>query len=332
LGGSDSDAVACYGPATDSKQGAKIFTGMLWWQRHRNGGTQRAVVATAETSQPADFGRYRLERRIGAGAVGKVYLARDVGTGASVAVKTLNLDRNLPESERLDAGDRFRREAQLLEGLNHPGIARFLDTGVADGVAWIAMELIVGTDLTRYTRPARLLPEPLVAHVGARAAEALAYAHARGVIHRDVKPANILVNLTRDVVKLTDFGIARLGEHSQTRTGVTLGSPEYMAPEQLSGAEVGPPADIYALGATLFELLSGRRPHQAETLGELLRAAATESPAQLSALRPELPGAMCELVMQALSRQPAQRPVASSWAERLAVWARVSPGPAVAPT
>lgn len=290
------------------------------------------VVGTAETSQRADFGRYRLQRRIGAGTAGQVYLAREVGTGTSVAIKTLNLDRNLPESERVDASDRFRREAQLLGGLNHPGIANFLDTGVADGVAWIAMELIAGTDLTRYTRPARLLPEPLVAHIGARVAEALAYAHARGIVHRDVKPANILVNLTRGVVKLTDFGIARLGEHSQTRTGVTLGSPHYMAPEQLCGGEVGPPADIYSLGATLFELLSGRRPHQADTLGELLRAAATEPPAHLSALRPELPGGLCELVMRALARQPAQRPIASRWAEQLGVWAMALPGPAATAT
>ena len=164
----------------------------------------------------------------------------------------------------------------MLHGLQHPGIVAVLDAGPSERGAWMAMEAVAGCDLTRYTRPARLLPPPLVARTGARVADALAYAHRQGVIHRDVKPANVLVDWATDTVKLSDFGLARMGEHTQTRSGVTLGSPDYMAPEQLAGGAVGPAADVYGLGASLFELLAGRRPHEHDSLGALLRAVATE--------------------------------------------------------
>ena len=170
------------------------------------------------------------------------------------------------------------------------------------------MEAVAGCDLTRYTRPARLLPPPLVARIGARLAEALAYAHRRGVVHRDVKPANVLVDWTKDMVKLSDFGLARSTEHTQTRSGITLGSPDYMAPEQLAGGAIGPASDVYGLGATLFELLAGRRPHQADNLGELLRAVASEPAPQLAELRPDLDSALCAAVMPLLAKDLAQRP------------------------
>ena len=162
---------------------------------------------------------------------------------------------------------------------------------------------------TRYTRPARLLPPPLVARVGARLAEALAYAHRRGVVHRDVKPANVLVDWTKDIVKLSDFGLARSTEHTQTRSGIALGSPDYMAPEQLAGGAVGPASDVYGLGATLFELLTGRRPHQADNLGELLRAVASEpAPTAGSAAGPSWIRALCDAVMALLAKDLSQRP------------------------
>jgi len=147
-----------------------------------------------------------------------------------------------------------------------------------------------------------------VAHIGARLAEALAYAHRRGVVHRDVKPANVLVDWTKDMIKLSDFGLARSAEHTQTRSGIALGSPDYMAPEQLAGGAVGPASDVYGLGVTLFELLAGRRPHQADNLGALLRAVASEPAPQLARLRPELEPALCKAVMPLLAKDLAQRP------------------------
>ncbi|HET7527730.1 MAG TPA: serine/threonine-protein kinase, partial [Burkholderiaceae bacterium] len=139
-------------------------------------------------------------------------------------------------------------------------------------------------------------------------ADALAYAHRRGVVHRDVKPANVLVDWTKDVVKLSDFGLARSTEHTQTRSGVALGSPDYMAPEQLAGGAVGPAADLYGLGATLFELLAGRRPHQADSLGDLLRKVAGEPAPALAQLRPDLDPLLCDAVMALLAKDLAHRP------------------------
>jgi eukaryotic-like serine/threonine-protein kinase len=220
----------------------------------------------------------------------------------------IRLDAPLRDEECAQARDRFLREAQTARQLNHPGIVRVLDAGATDGVAWIAMEVVAGADLTRYTRPLRLLPEPLVARIGARVARALAHAHTRGVVHRDVKPGNILVDLPDAAVKLTDFGVARQLDHSHTRSGVVLGSPEYMAPELLGGAEAGPAADLYGLGVTLYELLAGRRPHQAGTMGALLRAVAAEAAPDLRALRPELPPSICEAVMLCLAKRPEARP------------------------
>ena len=270
-------------------------------------GKPRAAQSNA-AAQPGGLANYRIERLMGKGAASQVFLAQDRRSGLWVALKVLELGSGLASPESHDALERFRREATVLHDLDHPGIVAVLDAGPSERGAWMAMEAVAGCDLTRYTRPSRLLPPPLVARIGARVAEALAYAHRRGVVHRDVKPANVLVDWTKDAVKLSDFGLARSSEHTQTRSGITLGSPDYMAPEQLAGGAVGPAADVYGLGATLFELLAGRRPHQADNLGELLRAVASEPAPQLAGLRPELDSALCNAVMPLLAKDQAQRP------------------------
>ncbi len=282
--------------------------------------TQRGSKAgrSQTPAPPGGLARYRIEKRIGQGAAAQVFLAQDRETGRWVALKLLELGTSPASPEWHDALERFRREATVLHGLHHPGIVEVLDAGPSERGAWMALELVRGTDLARYTRPARLLPPPLVARTGARIAEALAYAHARGVIHRDVKPANVLVDWATDTVKLGDFGLARMGEHTQTRSGVTLGSPDYMAPEQLAGATVGSAADVYGLGVSLYELLAGRRPHEADNLGALLRAVATEPALDLAQLRPDLDAALAAVVMQALAKDPAARPAnAQQLADRL---------------
>lgn len=251
---------------------------------------------------------YRIERLMGKGAASQVFLAQNRISGRWVALKVLELGSGPTSPEWHDTLERFRREAEVLRDLDHPGIVAVLDAGPSERGAWMAMEAVAGCDLTRYTRAARLLPPPLVARIGARLAEALAYAHRRGVVHRDIKPANVLIDWTKDVVKLSDFGLARSMEHTQTRSGIALGSPEYMAPEQLAGGTVGPATDVYGLGATLFELLTGRRPHQADNLGDLLRAVATEAAPQLAQLRPELDRALCDAVMPLLAKDLSHRP------------------------
>lgn len=286
---------------------------------------RRPSVARPEPSAAPSttLGAYRLERRIGQGASTAVFLAQDRRNGQWVALKLLELGTGPASAEWHDALERFRREATVLRSLDHPGIVRVLDAGPSDQGAWMALEAVPGSDLSRYTRPARLLPPPLVARTGARVADALAYAHRQGVVHRDVKPANVLVDWASDTVKLSDFGLARMGEHTQTRSGVALGSPDYMAPEQLAGASVGPAADVYGLGASLFELLAGRRPHAHDSLGALLRAVASEPAPDLAVLKPDLDAELVAVVMQSLAKNPAARPAsADEMAARLLVCAR----------
>ena len=260
-------------------------------------------------------GRYQLGARLGLGASAQVREAVDLRTGGTVAIKLIRLPALLSPAMRKEWVDRLRREAQLARRLDHPDIVAIIEAGIRDGEAWLAMELVRGVDLGRYIQRHLLLPEVLVLRIAARVAGALAHAHGRGVVHRDLKPANVLVNLANGQVKLADFGIARDPTADLTRTGLTLGTPAYMAPELLAGAPANAASDSYALGVLTFELLCGRRPHQASTLGELLRASASQPPASLASLRPDLPAPVVAAVEALLARNPADRP------QDLAAWA-----------
>ena len=270
--------------------------------------------ADAEPVNPLDepqhllAGRYRLGHRLGRSATATVCEAIDLRTGSSVAVKLIVLPADLAPAQRSEWLSRLQREAALGRQLRHPDIVAVQDAGLDGNRAWMAMERVRAVDLGRYTQAQRLLPEPLALDIGARVAAALAHAHARGIVHRDLKPANVLVNLETGQVKLVDFGVARLGDSTLTRTGVTLGTPSYMAPELLAGQAASPASDAYSLGVVLFELLAGRRPHQADTLGVLLAATATQPPASLARLRPDLPSLVVKTVEALLARDPALRP------------------------
>lgn len=253
------------------------------------------------------LGKFVLDKQLGQGAMGAVYLAHDPATGQHVAIKTMALAREFTGDDLVDARSRFLREADMAGRLQHPDIVQILDAGETDGLAWIAMELIDGTDLGQHTQPARLLPVPVVLRAIARVADALAYAHTRGVTHRDIKPENIMIDLPREGVKVMDFGVARLADASRTRTGVILGTPTYMSPEQLSGQHVDGRTDLYSLGVTLFQLLTGRLPCEADSLGALMRAIARETPPNVCTLRPDLPPALGDVVALALQKHPATR-------------------------
>ncbi|HSI60377.1 MAG TPA: serine/threonine-protein kinase [Ideonella sp.] len=252
------------------------------------------------------IGGFLLVRTIAQGAMGELHMATDPATGEPVALKTVRI-RGGPITR-----ERFLREASAAARLRHPGIVQVRAAGIEDGAAeslgWIAMEWVSGSDLGRYTAASRLLPEPLVLEIAARVADALAEAHRRGVVHRDIKPANLLVNIASGVVKVSDFGCAQLNEAERSRSGLMIGSPAYMAPEQLAGARVDGRADLYALGVVLFELLTGRLPFAADSLALLFTAIAQEPAPRLSTLRPELPAGLSELVGRALAKEPAGRP------------------------
>lgn len=290
--------------------------GMRFWPRALRWPGARAPGAAAplppDTSRPSGempgltMGGYALVRTVAQGAMAELHLATDPATGVPLALKTVHLGSGAVTRER------FLREAAAAARLRHPDIVRIHRAGVdettSEPLGWIAMEWVTGSDLRRYTTPRRLLPEPLALEIVARAADALALAHARGVVHRDIKPSNLLVDIARGGVKITDFGCAQLSELERSRSGLMIGSPAYMAPEQLAGAAVDGRGDLYALAVVLYELLTGRLPFAADNLGALLSAIAREAAPALGLLRPDLPAPWSDTLALMLAKAPAQRP------------------------
>jgi eukaryotic-like serine/threonine-protein kinase len=263
--------------------------------------------ATAAKAPPATLGRYRIDSQIGRGSMGAVFLGRDPQIGRQVAIKTLALSREFEGGKLVEARQRFFREAETAGRLQHPDIVTIFDAGEAQDLAYIAMEFIRGHDLQRHTAPGRLLPVPQVLEIVARVAEALSYAHAQGVVHRDIKPANVMVDLDSGLVKVMDFGVARLDDASRTRTGLVLGTPSFMSPEQMAGRHADGRSDLYSLGVMLFQLLSGQLPHQGESMAKLMQQIANEPAPDIRTLRPELPQELADVVALALEKRPEVR-------------------------
>jgi eukaryotic-like serine/threonine-protein kinase len=267
------------------------------------------------------LGSLRIERALARGASAALYLATDVDTNAPLAVKVL-CPVGGDDDERQAQRARFLREAEHASALDHPNIVRIFGGGQVREAAFLAMEFLPGSNLTRWTGQARCLPEAAVLDIAAQLAEALAHAHRKGIVHRDVKPANAIFDPGRRHVTLTDFGIARAPDAQATRSGLLVGSPSYMAPELLAGAPPDARSDLYALGVLTFELLAGRPPFDQPSMGALLRAVATEPPPPLASVRPELKGAQAldALLAGLLAKDPAARVAdGSEWAARARV-------------
>lgn len=278
------------------------FVRLRQWVR---GLARPAETATAAGDGPA-FGPYRVIDEIGRGAAGPVWRARDAA-GRLVALKAISLAGQTDEDDADEWRDRFLREAATARRLQHPGIVQVLDAGESGGWAWIAMELVDGPDLGRHAQPGRLLPWPVLVDRLAGAAEALHHAHRQGVVHRDIKPANLLLADGASRVKIADFGVARIADAARTRTGVMLGTPAFMAPEQLSGAPVDARSDVYAFGVTLYQLLTGRLPFEAASLGALMQRIAQERTPDIRDCQPSLPPALATIVARATERVPEAR-------------------------
>jgi serine/threonine-protein kinase len=264
-----------------------------------------AVASGGPNLRPdrATLGRYRIERQLGRGSMGAVYLGHDPQIGRAVAIKTMALSREFEGSELADARGRFFREAEMAGRLHHPDIVTIFDAGEEDGLAYIAMEFVAGHDLVGHTLPNQLLPVPQVLRLLARVARALAHAHAQGVIHRDVKPANVMIDPASGTVKVTDFGIARITDACRTRTGMVLGTPSFMSPEQMAGRRVDGRTDLYSLGVMLFQLLTGALPHRAESMAALMSQIVNDAAPDVRTLRPELPEALANVVALALEKR-----------------------------
>jgi eukaryotic-like serine/threonine-protein kinase len=255
----------------------------------------------------------RIERRIGRGATATVYAASDEAGGPAVALKVHDAQpRAEVRAQALAAAERASR-------LEHPNIVRVHGGGEVGDCSFVIMELLPGDTLARYTEAARLLPEALVLQLAANLSEALAYAHRQGVVHRDVKPANVIFDPATQRATLTDFGLARAADAEASRSGVFIGSPLYMAPELLAGQPPDARSDLYALGVLTYELLAGRPPFEGASMGALLRAVARSAPPSLATFRAELSPAAAQaldtLLGPLLAKQAAQRPAdGDAWA------------------
>ena len=294
--------------AFEDKSQPERAEAVLQWlkQTHRSEPVNTKSLGKA-TGVPERLGRYVIERKLGRGAMGAVYLAKDPRINRAVALKVIPLEKEFEDEELAEARVRFFREAESAGRLAHPNIVTVYDAGEDKHLAYIAMEYLKGAPLTEFTDPQRLLAPGKALELCARTAEALDYAHNQGVIHRDIKPANILYNLRDDSLKISDFGVARLTDNNRTKTGIVLGTPMYMSPEQLNAATLTGQSDLFSLGVTLYELLAGEVPFKADNIAVLMTKITTEEPAPISNRRAGVPPSVDAVILKAMAKSPENR-------------------------
>jgi tRNA A-37 threonylcarbamoyl transferase component Bud32/tetratricopeptide (TPR) repeat protein len=258
-------------------------------------------MAGEQSEVPEQVGKYRIVAKIGQGAMGEVYRAEDPVLKRPVAIKMIS--SSAVSTEALDK--RFQREAQSVARLNHPNIVTIYDFGEEGGRPYMAMELLEGIDLREAILKKLLSPGDRL-RVMVEICAGLAYAHERGVVHRDLKPANIHLTRTGQV-KIMDFGLARIADSDMTQAGLVMGTPNYMAPEQVRGERADTRSDVFALGAVMYELLSARKPFDAPSVHTILMQVLQEEPQPLHSLSPELPPAVVSVVEKALAKDPGAR-------------------------
>jgi CHASE2 domain-containing sensor protein len=271
------------------------------------GRTNTSLILGGDTVEKPMLGRYQVEKELGKGAMGVVYLGRDPKIGRVVAIKTMALSQEFEADELEEVKTRFFREAETAGRLNHPNIVTIFDAGEEHDLAYIAMEFLKGKDLTPHTKPGALLPLTVVMSIIARVADALDYAHKQNVVHRDIKPANMMYDAQNDSVKVTDFGIARITDSSRTKTGMVLGTPSYMSPEQLAGKKIEGQSDLFSLGVTLYQMCCGGLPFTGDSMAQLMYKISNEPPVDPVSLNPALGDCLVEIIHKALAKSSEER-------------------------
>ncbi len=272
-----------------------------------NSGPSPSLLSNNSGVQKPKLGRYEIGAEIGKGAMGMVYLGRDEKIGRTVAIKTMLISDESDSAARDSVKKRFFREAEAAGRLNHPNIVTVYDVGDEQELAYIAMDYLPGKDLSAYITLETLLPVSQVFQIATNVALALDYAHQQKVVHRDIKPANIIYDPKKRSAKITDFGVAHLTDASKTRTGTVVGSPYYMAPEQLSGKKVDGRADLFSLGVTLFQMLTSELPFNGDSMANLMYNIANEPHPDIRNLRGELPNCICAVINKALQKEADKR-------------------------
>jgi serine/threonine-protein kinase len=262
-----------------------------------------ATMVLSGSAEKPMLGRYQVQRELGKGAMGVVYLGKDPKIGREVAIKTMALADEFEGDELQEAKDRFFREAESAGKLDHPNIVRIFDAGEEHDLAFIAMEFLKGKDLVDKTKNPNLLPFDEMCEIMIKVAEALNHAHSQGVFHRDIKPANIMYDAEARLPKVADFGIARVTDSSRTKTGMVLGTPSYMSPEQLSGKKIDGRSDLFSLGVTFYQLACGRLPFEGESMTQLMFAIANEQQPNILEYNPSLPAWVKDFIDHALAKK-----------------------------
>jgi CHASE2 domain-containing sensor protein len=274
----------------------------------RSSGTNASLITgDGGAIEKPMLGRYQVDKELGKGAMGVVYLGKDPKIGRVVAIKTMALAQEFEPDELQDVKERFFREAETAGRLNHPNIVTIFDAGEEHDLAYIAMEFLKGKDLVPYTKPDSLLPIEKAVSIHARIAEALAYAHRLNVVHRDVKPANMMYDIDSDTVKVTDFGIARITDSSRTKTGMVLGTPSYMSPEQLSGQKIDGRSDLFSLAVSLYQMSSGRLPFVGDSMAQLMFKIANEEAADVRTINSAIPESLAVIIAKGMHKDINQR-------------------------
>lgn len=283
----------------------------LWDTLILGGGTQRGRRAPSslllDGAKKPMLGRYEIDKELGKGTMGVVYRGRDTKIGRVVAIKTVTFARDFEAEELQEMTMRFFREAETAGRLNHPNIVAIYDVGEERDLSYIAMEFLNGQNLEQYTHADNLLPLEMVVNLVAQVADALDYAHKQNVVHRDIKPANIMYDPVSGIPKVTDFGIARITNSSQTKTGMVFGTPSYMSPEQLAGKKIQGQSDLFSLGSTLYQLACGKLPFEGESMAQLMYAIANQPHADILAVRTDVPPCLSSIINKALAKKNEDR-------------------------
>jgi CHASE2 domain-containing sensor protein len=275
------------------------------------GATQGVLMGTVinddGTVEKPMLGRYQVEKELGQGAMGVVYLGKDPKINRAVAIKTMGLSAEFDSDELVEVKERFFREAESAGRLNHPNIVSIYDAGEENDLAYIAMELLKGYDLNENIKKENLLPLAKVIQIAIDCAEGLDYAHSQKVVHRDIKPSNIMYDPETGVVKITDFGIARITDSSKTRTGTVLGTPNYMSPEQCMGKKVDGRSDLFSLGVLIYQLSSGTLPFHGDSMATLMYSIVNDPPIDVKKQKADIPSTLRKVIHNAIGKKPEKR-------------------------
>ena len=265
------------------------------------------LILTEGGLQKPVLGRYEIEKEIGRGAMGMVYLGRDPRIDRTVAIKTMALALEFDADELDEVKQRFLREAKTAGRLSHHNIVTIYDVGEEQELAYIAMDYLKGHDLSHHRLPDKLLPLDVVTDIAIQVATALDYAHKHDVVHRDIKPANIIYDESTKIAKVTDFGVACITSSSKTKTGTMLGSPAYMSPEQAFGKKVDGSSDLFSLGITLYQLTTGKLPFTSDTVAGVTHLICNEKQVDAKSIRKDIPACLNRIINKALKKNKEDR-------------------------